>query len=87
MKWPVYNITGSLFNRKIGYHYQQVVKVPAPHLASEKVTNTVGTFLTDYNSSIKNLTEVLCLFTSHSPKSPKISIFLQKNTSIKISLE
>jgi hypothetical protein len=41
--------TGSLFNRVIGYSYQQVVsefvKVTTIKVASEKVTNMVDTFL------------------------------------------
>ncbi|RFS15888.1 hypothetical protein [Emticicia sp. C21] len=42
-------VTGSLFKRCISYNYQQIVseyfKVPTTHVESEKVTNTVGTFL------------------------------------------
>lgn len=87
MKWPVYNITGSLFKRRIGFNYQKVVKVSASQVASEKVTNTVGTFLTDYSSSIKKVKKFYLYFLSTPSKSPKKSIFLPKNTSIKTSFK
>lgn len=79
MKWPVYNITGSLFKRRIGFSYQKVVKVSAPQVASEKVTNTVGTFLTDYSSSIKKLRS--SIFISHHPTQfpEKFNIFTKKH--------
>ena len=45
------NVARNLYKRAIGYTYQQVVsesvQVPATQAASEKVTNTVGTFSPD----------------------------------------
>ncbi len=54
MNWPKYKITGRLFKRAISHNYNPVtleyVRAPVTQAASKKVTNMVGTFLTEDSS-------------------------------------